>query len=59
MNVEMSKKFTRVEVYEALRQMHPTKTPGPEGMPPLFYQKYWHIVGGSIINVLLSVLHIG
>lgn len=59
MNVELSKGFTGEKVYEALCQIHPTKAPGPNGMPPLFYQNYWHVVGGPIANAVLNILCIG
>ena len=44
MNDELTKDFTTKEVKIALRQMHPTKVPGPDGMSAIFYQKYWDIV---------------
>ena len=40
MNSELLKEFTVEEVENALKQMAPLKSPGPDGMPPLFYQSY-------------------
>ena len=37
MNVELLKEFIADEVENALKQMAPLKSPGPDGMPPLFY----------------------
>lgn len=39
-NQELSRKFTPQEVKTALFDMFPTKSPGPDGMPALFYQKF-------------------
>ena len=47
------------EVKYALFQTHQSKSPGPNGMSPFFLQKYWHIVGTDVTNVVLSVLHSG
>ena len=41
MNVDLVKEFIELEVKEALNQMAPLKAPGPDGMPPLFYQHFW------------------
>ncbi|WJX27814.1 hypothetical protein P8452_16597 [Trifolium repens] len=49
--------FTCDEVKEAIHQMHPLKAPGPDGISALFYQKYWHIVGGDIQNMVLNFLN--
>jgi hypothetical protein len=39
-----SQPFSREEVEEAIFQMHPLKAPGPDGLPALFYHKYWNII---------------
>ena len=41
MNVELIAKFRAEEVWSALKQMHPTKSPGPDGMSPIFFKNYW------------------
>ena len=57
MNAELTKDFTTKEVRKALRQMHPTKALGPDGMSAIFYQKYWDIVGSDVTNMVLNVLN--
>ena len=46
--------------------MHPSKSSGPDRMSPFlfffyyfFFQKYWYIVGGNVIESVLSVLNSG
>ena len=57
MNSHLTKPFTQDEIFEALKQMHPTKAPGPDGMPAFFFQKFWHILGHDISNTVLDVLN--
>ncbi|KAL0406149.1 UNVERIFIED_CONTAM: hypothetical protein Slati_3928800, partial [Sesamum latifolium] len=45
MNEVLTQPFSSDEVTLAISQMYPCKSPGPDGMFSVFYQKYWHIVG--------------
>ncbi|XP_058774622.1 uncharacterized protein LOC131648906 [Vicia villosa] len=49
--------YTAVEVKTALFQMHHLKAPGPDGLPALFYQKFWHIVGHDICKLVMDILN--
>ena len=40
MNASLTQDFSREEIVIALKQTHPTKTPGPDGMSAIFYQKH-------------------
>ncbi|KAH9697393.1 reverse transcriptase domain-containing protein [Citrus sinensis] len=48
--------FSATEVKEAVFSMHPDKSPGPDGMNPAFYQKFWHIVGEDVVMACLTVI---
>ena len=37
----LSRPFSDNEIQEATFSPHPLKSPGPDGMPPIFYQKNW------------------
>ncbi len=39
--------------------MAPLKSPGPDGLPPVFYQKYWHLIGEDVTKAVLTCLNIG
>ncbi|KAA3490115.1 reverse transcriptase [Gossypium australe] len=51
--------FREKEVRMVLKGMGPTKAPGPDGFPTLFFQKYWHIVGKEVLGYCLGVLNEG
>ena len=49
--------FQACEVKEGLNQMAPLTAPGPDGMSPIFYKSFWHIVGEDVFAVALRALH--
>ena len=59
MNADLVKSFVKQEVDMALKQMAPLKAPGPDGMPPIFYQHYWDSLGDDISYAVLSCLNSG
>ena len=40
MNATLLQRYNPEEVKTALFEMHPSKSPGPNGMTPFFFQKY-------------------
>ena len=59
MNEDLTLEFTVEEVHQALKQMAPTIAPGPDGMSPMFYKSFWHIVGYDVTFVVLNALNTG
>ena len=59
MNSKLTAMYTMEEVELAIKEMAPLKAPGPDGMPPLFYQTYWIDMGMDISQAVLSCLNSG
>ena len=57
MNTSLIKEFTRHEVDIALKEMAPLKAPSPDGMPHLFFQSFWHLIGDDVSKVVLDCLN--
>ncbi|KAL0442158.1 UNVERIFIED_CONTAM: hypothetical protein Sradi_0154700 [Sesamum radiatum] len=55
MNAEMMKSYTVEEITTVISHMAPLKS--PDGMPPIFFQKYWHIIKFDVINCVLNILN--
>jgi hypothetical protein len=56
----IQKEFTKDEVFNAIKDIKGLTAPGPDGLPALFYQTYWDIIGNDVTEVVLKVLnHMG
>ncbi|XP_074313919.1 uncharacterized protein LOC141649119 [Silene latifolia] len=51
--------FTAKEVTKAVFQMGALKSPGPDGIPAIFYQKCWHLFKKDFTKAVLSTLNSG
>ena len=59
MNQLLARDFQASEVAQALQQMHPHTTPGQDGLPPLFYQKFCSLTGTCVTQAALDFLNHG
>lgn len=59
MNEQLNQPFSEDEIVAALNQMHPTKTPGPDGLPAVFFQKHWNAVSERVISTCMHILNDG
>ncbi|KAL0411141.1 UNVERIFIED_CONTAM: putative mitochondrial protein [Sesamum latifolium] len=57
MGDELLQPFSEEEVTNALFHMAPLKSPGPDGMPSIFFHKHWYILKNDIIKCTLSILN--
>lgn len=44
---------------EATFDLAPDKSPGPNGFPPFFFQKYWILVGNYVFRAFKAFFHYG
>ena len=59
MRAALANPYISEEFVVAIREMAQLKAPGPDGMPPLFFQTYWIDVGMDITQAMLSCLNSG
>ncbi|XP_012852582.1 PREDICTED: uncharacterized protein LOC105972190 [Erythranthe guttata] len=57
MNKTLLEEYTQEEVKRALDEMHPLKSPGPDGFPAVFFQRFWNLVGGDVTKWVLTLLN--
>ncbi|WJX23528.1 hypothetical protein P8452_12731 [Trifolium repens] len=58
-NARLTSPILKEEIYNALMQMHPDKSPGPDGFNPAFYQHFWHLCGDDIFAAVKTWLDRG
>jgi hypothetical protein len=51
-NRELELTFTSEELDEVLLSMKPDSAPGPDGLPVLFFKKFWGTLKGVILQLL-------
>ncbi|KAH1048012.1 hypothetical protein J1N35_038796 [Gossypium stocksii] len=57
LNLEIEKDEMEEEIRDAIKWTGPTKAPGPDGFPAIFFQKYWDIVGKDVVDYCLGILN--
>lgn len=56
-NNELVAEFTFEEFTTAVKQMHPDKSPGPDGLNPAFFQHFWHVFSKEVYHCCKRWLH--
>ena len=46
--------FSKEEFTKAIKQMHPKKSPSPDGLNPGFYQCFFPLIGDQIFSIALN-----
>uniref|UniRef100_A0A453KYM4 Reverse transcriptase domain-containing protein n=2 Tax=Aegilops tauschii subsp. strangulata TaxID=200361 RepID=A0A453KYM4_AEGTS len=59
MNELLCAKYTEEEVRAALNNIGDLKAPGPNGMPAIFFKRFWNTVGEQVTKEVLKVLRGG
>lgn len=59
MNEALLQPFTGDEIWTALDNIGDLKAPGADGMPSIFYKKFWSLVGERVKQEVLAVLNGG
>lgn len=50
LNIKLVAEVTFEEFTEAVKQMHPDKASGPDGLNPAFFQAFWSVLGREVFE---------
>lgn len=50
---------TNMEVKKVINEMQPLKSPGPDGLQPIFFQKCWNTIGAAVSKLVNDALRTG
>jgi hypothetical protein len=50
---------TPQEIKKVVFEMYDLKAPGPDGLPALFYKKYWDVVGADVVKAVTNFFYSG
>lgn len=56
-NAKLVEEFTFEEFSLAVKQMHPDKSAGPDGLNPAFYQNFWSLLGKEVFQCCCTWLN--
>uniref|UniRef100_A0A803QSM5 Reverse transcriptase domain-containing protein n=1 Tax=Cannabis sativa TaxID=3483 RepID=A0A803QSM5_CANSA len=56
-NESLLTEFTAADILQAMKQINPLKAPGVYGMPRLFYEHHWTVIGSDITRICLDILN--
>ncbi|PRQ56718.1 putative RNA-directed DNA polymerase [Rosa chinensis] len=51
-NRALTRRIDKEEVFAAIKNMHPSKSPGPDGFSQCFFQTFWELVGDDIVGAV-------
>ncbi|XP_026384870.1 uncharacterized protein LOC113280465 [Papaver somniferum] len=58
-NMELMRVLDNIEMHRSLKDMKPWKAPGPDGIPPGFFQHHWEIVGNDVVEMVKQFFQTG
>lgn len=59
MNEDLMAEFNNEEIKAALDAIGDLKAPIPDGMPTIFFKRFWGVMGPKIVEEVLMVLNGG